>query len=95
MRERWRDARIDAEIDSNVLSEKIKELSEIELRSGEVNLIIWLRNQMGNTMEPKLDCKKGYIGIRQLPKMTKGRGDRDVKFSKLLFFIKVDKGMIG
>ena len=69
-------------------------MSEYELRAGEGNLIIWLRNQMGNTMEPKLEHEEGYIGIRQLPKRTRGRGDRYVKFSKLLFLIKVDKGLI-
>ena len=89
MKERWRDARLDAEIDYNTLRDKIKELSENELRSGEGNLIIWLRNQMGNIMEPKLECEEGYIGLRQFPRMTKDRGDRDVKFSKLLFLIRV------
>ena len=94
MKERWRESRIDAEIDSNALREKIRELSEYELRAGEGNLIIWLRNQMGNTMEPKLEQEEGYIGIRKLPTVINRRGDREIKFSKLLFLIKVDKGLI-
>ena len=73
-------------------NDKIKGLSERELRSGEGNLIIWLRNQMGNVTEPKLEREGGYIGLRQFPKFAKGRGDREIKFSKLLFLIKLDKG---
>ena len=47
---------------------------------------------MVNVTEPKLEREGGYIGLRQFPKFAKGRGDREIKFSKLLFLIKLDKG---
>ena len=39
-------------------------LSIRELRAGEGNLAIWLRNPMGNFIEPKLEREKGFIGLR-------------------------------
>ena len=48
LKENWRDSSLDVEIDSRALREKIMSLSERELRNGEGNLVIWLRNQMGN-----------------------------------------------
>ena len=68
-------------------------LSERELRAGEGNLVIWLRNQMGNFIEPKIERESGFIGLKQFPKFVRRRSDRDIKLSKLLFLIRLDKGL--
>ena len=93
MKENWRATGLDVEIDSRALKEKIMSLSERELRAGEGNLAIWLRNQMGNFIEPKLERESGLIGLRQFPKFARGRNDRDIKFSKLLYLISLDEGL--
>ena len=53
--EKWKERGLDVEIDSRALRDKISGLSERELRNGEGNLVIWLRNQIGNMTEPKLE----------------------------------------
>ena len=68
-------------------------LSERELRAGEGNLAIWLRNQMGNLTEPKLEREKGFIGVKQFPRFARERSDRDTKFSKLVYLMLLDEGL--
>ena len=55
MKGKWGEKGLDVEIDSRALGDMIMSLSDRELRAGEGNLVIWLRNQMGNLTEPKLE----------------------------------------
>ena len=90
--ERWKGRNLDVEIDSTALKETIISLSEGELRRGEGNLAIWLRNQIGNLSEPILEREDGFKGVRHFPKFVGDNGNRVTKLTKLEFLMALDHG---
>ena len=90
--ERWKGRNLDVEIDSTALKEKIISLSEGELRRGEGNLVIWLRNQFGNLSEPMLKREDGFKGIRYFPKIVGDIGNRKTNLTKLEYLLALDNG---
>ena len=90
--ENWKNKSLDVEIDSRALREKIISLSEGELRRGEGNIAIWLRNQIGNLSEPFLEREEGFKGVRYFPKFVRDNGNRITKLTKLEFLMALDHG---
>ena len=88
--ERWKNRNLDVEIDSAALREKIISLSEAELRRGEGNLVIWLRNQFGNLSEPRLEREDGFKGVRYFPKIVGDIGNRKTNLTKLEYLLALD-----
>ena len=88
--ERWKGRNLDVEIDSTALKEKIISLSEGELRRGEGNLAIWLRNQFGNLSEPRLEREDGFKGVRYFPKIVGDIGNRKTNLTKLEYLLALD-----
>ena len=86
----WKSKNLDVEIDSAALREKIISLSETELRRGEGNLILWLRNQFGTLSEPLLEREDGFKGVRQFPKIVGDTGSRKTKLTKLEYLLTLD-----
>ena len=51
----------DPRINASELNNLIIRLDEDELRSGDANLIIYLRNRLGKYVEPSLELDEGFI----------------------------------
>ena len=51
----------DPRINTTALNDFIVNLEEDELRAGEGNLIIYLRNRLGRFVEPLLELEEGFI----------------------------------
>ena len=81
---------LDVEIDSAALREKIISLSEAELRRGEGNLVLWLRNQFGILSEPMLEREDGFKGVRHFPKIVGDIGNRKTNLTKLEYLLALD-----
>ncbi len=63
----------DPRINTNALNDLITVLGENELRAGEGNLIIQLRNRLVRFVEPQLELEGGYISTAPYRHPCKGK----------------------
>ena len=63
----------DPRVNTTALNDFIINLDEDELRAGEGNLIIHLRNRVGRFVEPSLELEEGFISTVPYKHVSKGK----------------------